>query len=173
LPDYDWDAPTSATAPAGQDGGVYGESRPTTSLFAEANETFNRSLQHRQEQRNHTGPQSALLTEATSSGAAAESAAGTLRCEYCSQIFPKRYKLNKHLKKHLRPFSCTVAGCQRAFEFKKDLERHLKAKHRETVPGTALFYCPYEGCKFSLDAGAGLTRKDNLNRHIQSQHGSH
>lgn len=74
------------------------------------------------------------------------------------------------MKKHFPQFQCD--DCDKAFRYRKDLRRHCESQHRETVEGpTALFCCPYPECKFSAERSAGSTRRDNLNRHIQTQHG--
>ncbi|CAI6334833.1 unnamed protein product [Periconia digitata] len=79
--------------------------------------------------------------------------------------------LNTHGKRHNPPFKCPASQCSAAFRYRKDLTRHQMSKHADnTEPGTRL-YCPYSGCKFSYEKGRGSARKDNLSRHVQSQHG--
>ena len=78
---------------------------------------------------------------------------------------------SKHLKKHNPPFKCTLDQCGEAFRYKKDLIRHQGSKHHEIVRHLPIWYCSYSNCKFSRERGSGFARKDNYNRHIQTQHG--
>jgi len=154
LPHYDWGPSSSTTTPAGQGGGVQGGS----------------------------------LAETPSPVAASQPTTDAFQCETCSEIFPKRHLLkytlpiltvhcryshnsgSKHHKKHSGPVKCTVGRCGQVFQFRRDLDRHHRAIHREMVEELTLLYCPYQGCKFSI-GGTGSSRKDNLDRHIRTQHG--
>ncbi|KAI1497553.1 hypothetical protein F5X99DRAFT_421250 [Biscogniauxia marginata] len=104
---------------------------------------------------------------ASSSSAAATSSQSEFRCIHCGQIFDKKYKLNKHHKKHDPEFQCDI--CDKRFEYKKDLLRHCCEKHPDTFP-SPIWYCAEQGCKYSKDHGRGFRRKDHLIRHIRSQH---
>lgn len=88
----------------------------------------------------------------------------TYPCQQCPKIFTKRYELNTHFKKHSRPFSCKVVGCSRAFQFKKDLTRHMQDIHSDDK-----LFCPYEECRTKLRR-VGTARKATLDRHIKSVH---
>jgi len=92
------------------------------------------------------------------------------RCARCPLTFPKRCLFNKHQKRHDRPFKCAIRRCPRAFQYRKDLNRHRAARHRETVQDLVLLYCGRPGCKFSIEHGPGSSRIDNLRRHIRTQH---
>jgi len=98
-----------------------------------------------------------------------QTADNVLRCDECGVTFPKRHLLNTHLKKHDPPFPCT--WCDKAFRYRKDLDRHLKAKHPGSVEDPTPLYCPYPECKFGSKRGTGSSRKDNLQRHIRTRHG--
>jgi hypothetical protein len=91
------------------------------------------------------------------------------RCDECGETFQKPHQLNTHLKKHNPQFRCPFEGCGRLFRYRKDRERHLRGPHRgaNAVDGTR-YYCPYEGCRFKT---RGMPRKDNYQRHLQTQHG--
>lgn len=75
------------------------------------------------------------------------------------------------MKKHTLPFKCKhmIVGkgiCQAAFQYLKDRNRHIESIHLRSAPP---LYCPVHGCKQSREKGKGM-RKDNLNRHIRTQH---
>ncbi|KAH8726518.1 hypothetical protein GQ44DRAFT_771281 [Phaeosphaeriaceae sp. PMI808] len=84
-----------------------------------------------------------------------ETADDSLRYNKCGLTFPKRHLVDTHRKRHDRPFKCTDNQCDRAFQYKKDLERHRHAKHSETVRGIALLYYSHPGCKYSFERGTG------------------
>jgi hypothetical protein len=99
-------------------------------------------------------------------------ASNVLRCDECHETFQKPYQLKRHSKKHTRPFKCTTPSCSQSFQYKKDLSRHKKARHSEEIPDYSPLYCPINGCKFAEGAGQSFSRRDNLERHIRSKHGS-
>src|SRR2546421_2839701 len=50
-------------------------------------------------------------------------------CALCPKSFPRRWKLNRHLKRHEKPFKCEVSSCRAAFALRKDLRRHVMQVH--------------------------------------------
>ncbi|KAK0710004.1 hypothetical protein B0T26DRAFT_861233 [Lasiosphaeria miniovina] len=55
-----------------------------------------------------------------------------LTCSYFYEGFETEARLDKHLKRHDRPFQCPVNGCMVAtlgFSANKDLEKHLRQAH--------------------------------------------
>jgi hypothetical protein len=58
-----------------------------------------------------------------------------------------------------------------SFQYKRDFERHRSARHPETVLERSIWSCPYDGCKFSVQQNGGSLRRDNMVRHISTQHG--
>ncbi|KAF2678021.1 hypothetical protein K458DRAFT_395319 [Lentithecium fluviatile CBS 122367] len=109
--------------------------------------------------------------EAEVSNSRMETAPNALQCDDCELTFAKPHLLNTHRKKHNPSFKCTIVPCDLAFRYKKDLTRHQKAKHPETVDEVSLWYCHYPWCKLSFERGAGSSRKDNMERHIKMRHG--
>jgi len=89
-------------------------------------------------------------------------------CEYCGQSFSRHCDLNRHRKKHTRPYKCLDPSCamrQIAFADRKDLTRH-QSKHNGRR-----FYCPHTDCGNSLGGAlGGFSRKDNLKRHVTTKH---
>ena len=89
----------------------------------------------------------------------------SFRCDLCPKSFPQRWKLNRHLKRHEKPFKCEVSSCRAAFALRKDLSRHLKAVHDGFASDEDMLKCVFSICNFSS------TRQDALKRHLQGVHG--
>lgn len=89
-------------------------------------------------------------------------------CRYCGESFTHRHKLNRHQKYHFKPYKCIEISCSArsvAFSLEKDLVRH-QARHNGRR-----FYCHHAGCGSAYGGPeGGFTRKDNLKRHIATQH---
>ncbi|KAI1157734.1 hypothetical protein F5B18DRAFT_657362 [Nemania serpens] len=97
---------------------------------------------------------------------------GNFPCDRCDRIFDKRHELNTHQSRQCYRslyYACLVAGCNQKFQYQKDLDRHTNVKH--PGPDTAVFHCSRPGCKYAAD-GKHFKRKDNLKRHLKSQHPS-
>ena len=77
---------------------------------------------------------------------------------------------SRHAWQHDLKHPCEVESCGLRFQCNKDLARHMKAKHPETIESLTLYYCPHVGCKHSVGRGNGNTRKDNMVRHIRTKH---
>ncbi|KAH6664504.1 hypothetical protein B0J14DRAFT_493464, partial [Halenospora varia] len=90
-------------------------------------------------------------------------------CSFCQRKFDKVHELNTHLKSHTLPFKCAIPPCgSQRFRYLKDLERHNREKHPESVPGSNRHYCPHPSCKYS-NGGLkdGFPRLDNYRRHMK------
>lgn len=83
-------------------------------------------------------------------------------CETCTRSFQKRYQLNRHKKTHTRPFKCEAPNCPEAFAERRDLKRHIKARHISLVRPANLVKC--HRCDFTAK------RADSVKRHVRSQH---
>jgi hypothetical protein len=86
-------------------------------------------------------------------------------CALCPKSFPRRWKLNRHLKRHEKPFKCEVSSCRTAFALRKDLRRHVKQVHDGFASNEDTLKCLFPTCNFSS------TRRDSLKRHLQGVHG--
>ncbi|KAI0599162.1 hypothetical protein F4775DRAFT_600295 [Biscogniauxia sp. FL1348] len=116
-------------------------------------------------------PVNLLLSPVASSSAAttATSSQSGHKCITCDKVFDKKYKLNKHFKKHDPKHRCDI--CDKKFQYPRDLTRHRSDKHPDTFPSPS-WYCCYQGCEYSKERGPGFRRKENLTRHLKSQHPS-
>jgi hypothetical protein len=85
-------------------------------------------------------------------------------CETCFRSFEKRWKLNRHLKTHKKPFKCVFPGCIAAFALKKDRRRHVRQRHRELFPENIDLRCVFPNCDFLTP------RRDALKRHLRDVH---
>ncbi|KAL2828329.1 hypothetical protein BJY01DRAFT_132182 [Aspergillus pseudoustus] len=75
---------------------------------------------------------------------------------------------SKHKKRHDKPHKCAAAGCTKAFESRKDLRRHCNTLHPDVLENPEWYFCHIQGCKQSIEAGGGFSRKDNRDRHLDS-----
>jgi len=90
-------------------------------------------------------------------------------CESCHKTFPQAHEFNRHMKRHDRRYKCPIADCPSSgFPSRQDCERHLEAKHPESVQDQQLHYCPVQTCKY---ATKGMTRADNFQRHMKQHPG--
>lgn len=87
------------------------------------------------------------------------------RCDKCAKTYLKRWQLNRHLKRHEKPFRCNASECNSAFALRKDLRRHMKEVHLDFTSEGDILKCIYQSCNFSS------TRRDTLKRHLQRVHG--
>ncbi|KAH8691519.1 hypothetical protein BGW36DRAFT_53950 [Talaromyces proteolyticus] len=81
------------------------------------------------------------------------------RCDICQATYARPGDLNRHLKKHTRPYECDECGSR--FGLRSDLDRHRRALHRSIVTNRT-YSCSMLGCTRSY------IRKDHLIRHMKS-----
>jgi len=58
---------------------------------------------------------------------------GTYKCTTCGRSFPERPLFNRHTKTHTKPKSCPAEGCSYSVAEQRDLHRHLKVHHPDTL----------------------------------------
>jgi len=73
-----------------------------------------------------------------------------------------------HTKLNSKRGRCPVLGCKHSTDKKRDLLRHLRAKHSESPETTCFgpaprYYCPHQACKAAI---RGFSRQDNLKKHL-------
>lgn len=169
-----WGNQTSIDFPAGQEesGSQEGTLQPHSQSYSQTITPSytqpNAHIQHPPPQ--HNFESQAIGPSGPSSGSALLSDPLVHQCLDCSEVFTQAHLLNKHLKKHNPPFQCS--SCGYSFRYRKDLTRHLNEKHPNEVPNAQRFYCSVPGCKYSIGRGDGFARKDNLSRHLRTQHGN-
>jgi len=80
-------------------------------------------------------------------------------CQICQKVFKSEYALRTHLKIHTgdKPYQCN--HCDKTFNRKDGLKRHLLAVHDEGT--TQRFRCPSKGCLREFK------RIDKLRQHIK------
>jgi len=50
-------------------------------------------------------------------------------CTHCNKVLPRACDMNKHIKRHTRPFGCTFHKCHKSFGSKNDWKRHENSQH--------------------------------------------
>ncbi|KAE9364071.1 hypothetical protein N431DRAFT_564567 [Stipitochalara longipes BDJ] len=88
-------------------------------------------------------------------------------CPRCSNTYPRRCDLNKHMTIHTRPHNCPIQSCTRTFATRKDLTRHLHDRHSDNFGRTSVL-CNHLDC---ADEQSVFGRRDNLRRHWRLCHG--
>lgn len=171
MPQYDWTPSSNASVPTGEYSRAQSDNRPATAEYFEDNRSSYQSLPPPQEFSNNSLlPSESPTEEGTAFLSQTETAPQEFQCSECPRRFTKKHLLNKHFKKHDPPFKCTINSCTMSFSVRKDFKRHLSAIHPETVDELNVWYCPVTDCKFSSQQNGGSTRKDNIRRHINTQH---
>ncbi|KAI9831908.1 MAG: hypothetical protein M1819_004630 [Sarea resinae] len=97
-----------------------------------------------------------------------------VKCKHCPKVLPRQSDMNKHQKRHLRPYGCTYVhvGCHKAFGSKNDWKRHENGRHYQQELWR---------CHESVIDGAGKTRstrecarpfhrREAFQNHLRSQH---
>ncbi|KAM3561331.1 hypothetical protein MY1884_002426 [Beauveria asiatica] len=64
------------------------------------------------------------------------------QCSLCGKVYKRACELKKHMKRHDRPYGCTVNGCGKSFGSKNDWKRHECHQH-ESIDAWA---CSEDGC---------------------------
>lgn len=59
-------------------------------------------------------------------------------CTHCKKVLPRACDMNKHVKRHTRPFGCTFHKCNKVFGSKNDWKRHENSQHFQSE----IFRCP-------------------------------
>ncbi|KAI9694344.1 MAG: hypothetical protein M1820_008992 [Bogoriella megaspora] len=50
-------------------------------------------------------------------------------CRHCYKVLPRNCDMNKHMKRHTRPYGCTFPRCKKRFGSKNDWKRHENSQH--------------------------------------------
>jgi len=109
----------------------------------------------------------------TPSGSQASTTDSTHYCHKCDppRAFQKKHQLTTHQRRHDPRFLCEQPQCDRRFQYRKDLTRHLKTVHAKHDQDTKYFPCPNQSCQWSLNsAHKGFKRPDTLLRHLRIVH---
>jgi hypothetical protein len=77
---------------------------------------------------------------------------------------------SRHLRVHFPPNECPHAECDKRFGQKRDLDRHVIAKHAAEASQSDGLFCPHSGCKYAEGGSKVCKRRDNLARHIRTKH---
>jgi hypothetical protein len=89
-------------------------------------------------------------------------------CNRCDKSFEARWQLNRHLKAHEKPFVCSHPACNVGFRYRKDKLRHEKAIHPELFASALSVYaCSAIGV---VGCSFSSSRRDNWHKHIKAKH---
>lgn len=97
-------------------------------------------------------------------------------CQICQKGFNAKHKFNSHQRRHKPGFACHSSLpqgkiCDKKFQYRKDLTRHLKTVHAGNVESREYFACPHNDCDWSSHGKhRGFLRPDTLRRHLHKIH---
>ncbi|KAI9657593.1 MAG: hypothetical protein M1821_002769 [Bathelium mastoideum] len=95
----------------------------------------------------------------------ANGTSGGEQCNVCFKTVPRNCELNKHMKRHTRPYGCTFPRCKKKFGSKNDWKRHENSQHFQQE--TYRCRCPdangQECCQL-------LYSLDNFRNHLTAAH---
>ncbi|SPN97341.1 uncharacterized protein DNG_00855 [Cephalotrichum gorgonifer] len=84
----------------------------------------------------------------------------------CNRGFNRKSELNKHVRRHNKPYGCTFPRCKSTFGSKSDWRRHETSQH---------FQLEMWKCDEQLASGSICTqacqRRDVFENHLKSEHG--
>jgi hypothetical protein len=68
-------------------------------------------------------------------------------CQECGKHLKRNCDMNKHMKRHTKPYGCTFTGCDKVFGSKNDWKRHENSQHFQGE----FFKCqqPHHGERFN------------------------
>jgi hypothetical protein len=123
----------------------------------------------------HNGvhPDDMSHSEAGFSSSSSSPASPTDNTNYCHKCnppraFQKKHQLTTHQRRHDPRFVCKQPQCDKRFQYRKDLTRHIQTVHDQD---TKCFPCPNPSCQWSLNRGhKGFKRPDTLRRHLRIVH---
>lgn len=111
-------------------------------------------------------------------------------CHICGKFLKRNCDMNKHLKRHTKPYGCTFANCDKVFGSKNDWKRHENSQHfqgeffkcQQSYPGEKFDKCSYmtqhesamekhltEVHALSKDAAKGSMTVSHVGRNHQSR----
>ncbi|KAJ9156336.1 C2H2 and C2HC zinc finger [Pleurostoma richardsiae] len=93
----------------------------------------------------------------------------SLVCPFCHKTVKTKSELNKHEKRHTKPFRCTEAGCHRVdgFSTMNDLDRHKRCCHPDANAAGNRFRCALGACRNKTKI---WPRADNFRSHLKRVH---
>ncbi|KAK2728286.1 hypothetical protein CKAH01_11181 [Colletotrichum kahawae] len=83
----------------------------------------------------------------------------TFSCSVCTTFSGDVPSLIEHMRCHNRSHICRAPGCTRRFSTSRDLTRHTRSAHSNTVLTCSICFAIIKG-----------SRMDNLQRHIRNRH---
>ena len=119
---------------------------------------------------------SMVHNEAGFSSSSRSPASPTDNVHYCHKCYPprafqKKHQLTTHQRRHDPRFACEQPQCDKRFQYRKDLTRHLNTVHAKHDQDTQYFPCSHPSCQWSLNRGhKGFKRADTLLRHLRIVH---
>jgi len=110
----------------------------------------------------------------------------SLTCRHCYMTFsrpsdrkygthvscqiPLLTRFSKHETTHTTPVPCIYPGCLKHVATKRELQRHMNAKHPD-YSDPPRWYCPHFECPYSREGSkSGFSRPDTCNRHLKNLH---
>jgi hypothetical protein len=88
-------------------------------------------------------------------------------CETCGKHLKRNCDMNKHMKRHTKPYGCTFAGCDKVFGSKNDWKRHENSQHFQGE----FFKCQQACAGAKFDKCAFMTQHEfDMHKHLVDEH---
>jgi hypothetical protein len=88
-------------------------------------------------------------------------------CSICSSQVSRICDLNKHMKRHKRPYGCTYPKCNKRFGAKSDWKRHENSQHYQLEA----FRCAHTLLDTQEGCGKYFCRPEAFKEHLATEHG--
>jgi hypothetical protein len=88
------------------------------------------------------------------------------RCPICQKRLPRNCELNKHMKRHTRPYGCTFPRCKKRFGSKNDWKRHENSQHFQQET----YRCRVKKTIDDSECAQVFYCKDMFKSHLQNAH---
>ncbi|KAI9769660.1 MAG: hypothetical protein M1840_003897 [Geoglossum simile] len=93
-------------------------------------------------------------------------AKGKVKCLFCKKVLPRDCDMNKHVKRHTRPFGCTYPSCNKMFGSKNDWKRHENTQHFQLE----MWRCRETENINGKECARLFYRREAFQQHLRQQH---
>ncbi|KAI9782092.1 MAG: hypothetical protein M1839_005438 [Geoglossum umbratile] len=89
-----------------------------------------------------------------------------IQCRYCKKVLPRDCDMNKHIKRHTRPYGCTYPNCNKLFGSKNDWKRHENTQHLQLE----MWRCREKDNVNGKECCKLFYRRETFQQHLRQHH---